>query len=404
VERSNWIGPTGGARAVAPGFSPLDEALALGPGPWTPGAREAIVRLGTVLPFEQVPALLASLCGVPVSVRTVCTLTEAAGAALCTVVEADLKRLERELPDAPQGAETQQVSVDGAMVPIVGGSWREVRTLAIGRVRGGATGEVTTDELSYFCRMRDAERFAEVATGEVHRRGVERTRVVAAVADGAPWCQGFFDLHVPDSVRILDFPHAVEHLGVVAHAVFWEGSAAADAWLATQRHDLRHGVPGAVLNAIVTLPVETASNPDEARTTRDREAGYFRARREQIAYAAFSARGLPIGSGAVESANKLVVEARLKRAGMHWAPAHVDPMLALHGAHCSRQWETAWTQLCQQQRKRFTPVQPAVTTPAPVPPPTPATIAPPRCLPRRATTIVNGRPTKFHPWKQGRVN
>lgn len=368
------------------------------PGPWTPAAREAIVRMGTVLPFEQVPALLASLCGVTVSVSTVRALTEAAGAALCTVAETELARLVRELPAAPRDAEMQQVSVDGAMVPIVGGSWREVRTLAIGRVRQAETGAVTTDELSYFCRMTDAERFAELATVEVHRRGVEHARVVAAVADGAPWCQGFFDLHVPDAVRILDFPHAVEHLGVVANAVFGEGSGTADTWRTRQRHELRHGNADAVLRAIAALPVETATNPDDAHATRERELSYFTARHEHIAYAAFSARGLPIGSGAVESANKLVVEARLKRAGMHWAPHHVDPMLALHGAHCSRQWETAWRGLCQQQHTRVTPAPAAV--PAPVPMPRPTAIVPPPMRPPRPKTIVQGRPTDRHPWKR----
>jgi hypothetical protein len=374
--------------------------LGLLPGPWTPRARDAIVRMGTVLPFEQVPSLLASLCGLTVSVSTACAVTEAAGAALCTVVDAELTRLKRDLPDAPRGAKTQQVSVDGAMVPIVGGTWREARTLAIGRVCHDAAGEVTTDELSYFCRMTDAERFAELATVEVHRRGVEHAQVVAAVADGAPWCQGFSDLHVPDAVRILDFPHAVEHLGVVADAAFGEGSDAAATWLATQRHELRHGDPTTVLSAIAALPVDTAPNPDAARTTREREVGYFTTRRKQIAYAEFSARGLPIGSGSVESANKLVVEARLKRAGMHWALSHVDPMLALHGAHCSGQWPTAWIDLCAQQRKRFTPKPAAVTAPAPVPP-APAAIPPPRLLPTKPKTMVNGRPTKRHPWIQG---
>ena len=48
-----------------------------------------------------------------------------------------------------------------------------------------------------------------------------------------------------------------------------------------------------------------------------------------IRYADFQAMGYLIGIGAVESANKLVVKARLKGSGMHWARAHVNPMVAL---------------------------------------------------------------------------
>lgn len=58
------------------------------------------------------------------------------------------------------------------------------------------------------------------ALGEVQRRGVERTGAVAAVQDGAPWLQGFVDYHRPDALRILDWPHAAEHLSAVAEAVF----------------------------------------------------------------------------------------------------------------------------------------------------------------------------------------
>ncbi len=47
------------------------------------------------------------------------------------------------------------------------------------------------------------------------------------------------------------------------------------------------------------------------------------ARWDAIQYARFQALGYPIGSGAVESANKLVVEARLKGSGLHWAREHI---------------------------------------------------------------------------------
>jgi len=44
----------------------------------------------------------------------------------------------------------------------------------------------------------------------------------------------------------------------------------------------------------------------------------------------------------VESANKLVVEARLKGAGMHWGRQHVNPMLVLGNAVCNQRWPETW--------------------------------------------------------------
>ena len=70
--------------------------------------------------------------------------------------------------------------------------------------------------------------------------------------------------------------------------------------------------------------------------------GYLAARREHTRYRAFAAAGYPLGSGCVESANKLVVEARLKGAGMHWARPNVDPMLALRNLLANGRWAEEW--------------------------------------------------------------
>ena len=75
---------------------------------------------------------------------------------------------------------------------------------------------------------------------------------------------------------------------------------------------------------------------------------YLEKRRGQIRYAEFHAEGYPIGSGAVESANKLVVEARLKGSGMHWARKNVDPMLALRTVVCSERWGEVWPEICRR--------------------------------------------------------
>jgi hypothetical protein len=59
-------------------------------------------------------------------------------------------------------------------------------------------------------------------------------------------------------------------------------------------------------------------------------------------YPAFHAQQWPIGSGMVKTVNKLVVEEHLKESGMHWAEAHVDPILARRNAICSYRWADVW--------------------------------------------------------------
>src|SRR5262249_13292095 len=145
------------------------------------------------------------------------------------------------------GAEKQCLSIDGAFVPLVGGEWAEVRTLAVGAVGEPVLeqGEwvVHARELSYFSRLADAETFTEAALVEVQRRGVEGARQVAGVVDGALWCQGFLDYHRPDAQRILDFPHAAERLAQIGGLLLGEGSPAAQAWTKQQCHTLQHQGP-----------------------------------------------------------------------------------------------------------------------------------------------------------------
>jgi hypothetical protein len=78
---------------------------------------------------------------------------------------------------------------------------------------------------------------------------------------------------------------------------------------------------------------------------------YLETRQAQLQYPQFVADGWPIGSGMVESANKLVVEDRLKGAGMHWAEANVNPMLALRNAFCTDRWAEAWQVIEQGVRQ-----------------------------------------------------
>ncbi len=250
------------------GFSPLDEELAWLPGTLSPRLVESLVRLGTWMPFERGPAALAFFTGVRASAETARRLTETAGAALGAIEDAAVCRLEADLPAAPAGPPVQQLSADGAMVPLVGGEWAEVKTLAIGAVtsRPGDDGGLVshTTDLSYFSRRADAETFGRLATVETPRRGTETAGVVCAVMAGAEWLQPCTDLHRPDAVRILDFPHAAGYVGAAAQAVWGAGTATASAWLGEQLHALRHGDPDAVIAAVAALPAEAAALRDEA--------------------------------------------------------------------------------------------------------------------------------------------
>ena len=394
------------------GFSPLDAELGLLPDGLSATLEEGLVRLGTWMPFAQAAEQLAFFWSVRLDPATVRRHTEAAGAAYVALQTAAVAGLEQQAPEPPLGPAVQQVSADGAMVPLAGGAWAEVRTVGIGTLttEPGADQEAHATELSYFSRMTDHATFIRLAHVELHRRGTERAGRVVGVMDGAEWEQKLLDRYRPDAVRILDFPHALEHLSSAAQATFGVGSAPAAAWLQEQAHALKRDPPPQVLAALRALPVGAAPDPRGAAAVRNATLGYLEKRLGQIRYAEFLALGYPIGSGLIESANKLVVEARLKGSGMHWAPEHVNPLLALRTIACADRWAEAWPRICDQlraaaldrrqararQRRARRPTAP------PDPPPTRSARPSPRpssAAPPRPKLIIDGRPTPAHPWK-----
>src|SRR5438874_3580989 len=333
------------APLVGEAFFPLDEQLGLLAGGLTPRAEETLVRLATWMPYAQAQELLSDLVGIGVSKATARRATLDTGQAALARDEAEEERLKREVPQAPEGADKQQLSADGAMVHLVGGEWVEVKTLIMGEVTCNKRGEVCTQHISTFSRLADSERFTEASLVETHRRGLERATVVCAVQDGAQWLQGLVDYQRADAVRILDFAHAAEYVNEIGQAVQAAGGRLPTRWFEGVLHRLKHHGPERVLEHLSWLAAHYPS------PTIQEKLAYLQKRTAHMQYPIYQAAGWPIGSGSVESAHKVVVEARLKGAGMRWERHNVNPMLALRNAVCNRRWNETW-QATRRQRQQ----------------------------------------------------
>lgn len=336
---------------VDKGFFPLDRELALLPGKLTPQGHEQLVRLSGWMPFAKAVEVFADFMGVQVSQVVAENYTEVAGAAYVQMQEEEVRELEREMPEPTARADKLQISADGARVPLLHGRWAEVRTLVIGEVQPAVQerGEsvIHTRHLSYFSRKVSAQEFQRLALVEIQRRGVEKAQALAAVMDGAEWEQGLIDYHCPQAIRILDFPHAAEHLNAIGEFLHGEHTPASQAWLQKRTHRLKQKGPEGLLRELGKLQRQHPQSEVLAS-----HLAYLKKRKPQMQYPRFQAQGWPIGSGIVESGNKLVVEARLKGAGMHWAETHVNPMLALRNLLCSGRWQEDWPKIEARLRQQ----------------------------------------------------
>jgi hypothetical protein len=371
-----------------------------------------MTRLGSKLPFREAAEEVWYSCHTKVAEVTVRRVTYRHGSAAEALVRHEVEALEREAPAATSYPQQLQVCVDGSFVPLVGGEWREVKGLAVGAFatayKGtGWEGVVKASALTYFTRSYQARDFERYALAELHRRGVENADTVVAVNDGAAWIQRFLDYHCPQAVRIIDFAHAAGYVAQAGKAIWPEEGETFKGWFDNACHRLKHAPPEETVANLRLL--QPRAKTDEQVTQIDSALFYLQNRLEMLDYAHFRRRGYPIGSGSIESGHKVVVQRRMKGAGMRWAARHVDAMLALRDLLCNGAWEEGWKQIAlfQQERQVVARLQRAERKqPPPAEPITFASLQAAGLLPDDEPPVEDQpsqpnpwRPAPDHPWR-----
>lgn len=350
-------------------FFPLDEVLGLLPGRYTPQVQEAITRLGSRLSYGEAQEELMLLWKVAVSESGTRQVTLRHGQVANTLIEEKVAQLETDGMTATAQPEQIVVCTDGAMVQLTSGEWREVKTVAFGEFdsRWDAKQKkviTQTERISYFSRVATAEAFSREALVEWDRRGGDKARTVVAVQDGAPWIQSFLDYHCPQAIRVIDFAHAQAYVAIVGRAIHGTDTDAFSQWYARMSRQLGHQPPQRTLAELRFLQRQHLDHP-EAESI-ELAIRYLEKRLPMIDYPHFRRQQIPIGSGIVESGHKVVMQKRMKQAGMRWAEANLNPMLALRMALCNQRWQASWREIqarvCQEKYPKRAKQKPKTAT------------------------------------------
>jgi hypothetical protein len=319
------------------GWSVVETVLGVPPRVQTSdGVRRWGLELAASLPYREAAERLDSLTGIALGPETLRRLAVEVGTTLADAEEraaAEVARTQEAAAPIDRAPGLLVVETDGTMIRYLDG-WHEVK---VGLVAGWEDGRLQCP--SYIAAREPAERFGPRLLGEAARRGgLEIARWAGGVTgrglailrealilgDGAAWIWKLADDHWIDRIDVVDFYHASEHLAACAQAAFGDTPDARD-WLARHRHRLLTAGPAPVLTALAALAAPTPA----AREALRRERGYFRQHAERMAYHTLRLDGLPIGSGAIESAATHVVQIRLKRPGMRWSAPGARAVLAL---------------------------------------------------------------------------
>jgi hypothetical protein len=392
------------------GQAPLDARIGLGPGALSPALLRAVCRLGIESSFEAATDAARDTLGVSVPAETARRATQSIGAVAEADQQADMaaaRRGQTLAATAPLETQMLAVAVDGVQVPYRDG-WHEVKVGTLAPLGPGVQRDAQTQrthwawgQASYCAGGEEAEVFWWRVYAEACRRGrgTSTVRTVVLLGDGAEWiwqrAPHFLGGGGVELVEIVDIYHAYEYLWAVGSAVFGAGSTAAASWVQPLKDRLYEQGVAPILAALDALVPQTAEAAEAIRVAR----GYFTSNAARMAYPRFVARQFPIGSGAVESACKVLIAARAKGAGMRWSPAGVQALASLRAVQRSGRWESFW----RTQPQRRAPRRRTHPRPRPLAPPTPVlrTAAPKREMAspvpvvQPITDAARPRPTPF---------
>ena len=155
------------------------------------------------------------------------------------------------------------------------------------------------------------------------RNGYGWFREAVVLSDGATWIRNMVCELFPDAQQILDFFHLCENVNAFAKTLFPGDEEKRSLWANHVCEQLKASKHETVLRELTPYKDK---KPDGCSVNL---YGYIVNNIDNIDYATYEQKGYFIGSGAIESGNKIILQDRLKRAGMRWNTLTAQAMLTL---------------------------------------------------------------------------
>jgi hypothetical protein len=299
------------------------------------------VWLSGLLPYRQVVQVLARVGHRQLPGSSVWRQTQYHGKRLRAYVEHQQEHVGVErvtLP--PPGQDHKQrkgVSMDGGMVYIRGEGWKEFKAGTVFDVELRLERDPRTRDLvecahgvhmAYTAVLGSADTFAPALWALAWHHGLPTAADSSVTADGADWIWRLVADLFPDSVQIVDWYHACEHLAEAAQALHPDNAAAAQRWFRKRCKDLYKGQIHRI-----TMRLDSAGLAQYSR--------YFHTHKRRMQYQTFEEEGYPVGSGTVESGIKQF-KGRLTGPGMRWSRQSAQQMLVIRSAVMAQDFDILW--------------------------------------------------------------
>ena len=315
----------------------------------TKGMTEMTTYMAQLIPsFERASKAIKKVLRIGISPKQIQIVSEEVGR---KVFEKDKevaqKAYERPEEAAPRAVAKRQkegrlyIMMDGLHVntrveDINGSTWREMKlglifTDADVITRSDGNHIITQKEyVSYFGSVNEFKKHVFAAAA---RAGYGLIKEVVVIGDGAQWIWNMCEELFPDAVQILDFYHLSENAHNYARFIYPEDEVRRKAWVkkaltAVENGDIDKAIKLVEEKKIEKLPDTVVNFPT-----------YINNNKHRINYRELKQKSYYIGSGAIESANKMVIQQRMKQSGMRWSILGGQDIASLRTKHESGRWE-----------------------------------------------------------------
>lgn len=292
----------------------------------SPYMQELFVYAGQLDCYEKCNVILKKFIDIQVSATQVYLVTDCYGKAAAAEVNS-CRSLEPVKKD-----EVLYVQADGSMLLTRDEGWKEVK---VGRMFTSGScidpnGKASWIRHSqYVAHLGNSTVFTKQMDDLIESYGRLGNRLVF-IADGGTWIRNWIEDAFPEALSILDYYHVCEHLHSFALGAFSD-AVKRKKWTDRQKELL--------LQSKVTTVIKNIKRKDSDSKEAQLLINYYTTNANRMDYQRYRNVGAGlIGSGAIESAHRTVVQKRMKQSGQRWSNEGAQNMLNLRVLTMNEQW------------------------------------------------------------------
>lgn len=288
--------------------------------------QQLMTYCGQLDSYEKSNEVLKEMLQIDVSETQIYRVTDFYGKAVSATVNEDpvLSPLKVD--------EVMYVEADGSMIFTREEGWSEVK---VGRIfkssdclhAEGKQGWISHSQ--YTAHLGNYKEFTKTLDALIDKYGNLGNRLVF-VSDGATWIKNWIEDAFPKAVSILDYYHVCEHLHKFSSSIFSD-KVIEKKWTDKQKEWLLKGKVKIVISNIKRI----GKNTEQANEL----IGYYSNNKNRMNYQEYVKIGCGIiGSGAIESAHRTLVQKRMKQSGQRWSWKGAQHMLNLRVVRKNNDW------------------------------------------------------------------